>query len=147
MPAPERIGTRVESRPIIDERVFQNGVVRVMVDVTPEFRQSPQGDVMLRGYIGGKEIEVVFPGTRRGAALQLAQRLRRSVDLAKASARAGAPKAADLRQKLQVDGVWRVRLLAERQGMPVRRFQLVAARWRYRGADGVVHVDGTMPYG
>lgn len=143
MSLPERVGSQVDLR---NEQVFQQGVVRVTVAVTPEVRQTPQGDAILRGYIGGKEIEVVFPGARRVAALQLAQRLRRGVEQAKAAATEPL-SAGDLRRKIHVDGVWRVRLLAETHGMPERRFQLVAARWRYRGPDGTIHVDGAVPYG
>lgn len=140
----------VSVNPVLDENyLFKSGTVRVAVDVAPEWRRSPLGDLMLRGYIAEKEIEVVFSGRRLAAAAQLAQRLNKIVDKIKSAANSSGrtPSSTDLRQKLHIDGVWRVRLLAEQHGMPVRRFQLVAARWRYRGPDGVVHVDGEIPYG
>lgn len=149
MTMPERQRVVSEVSAFDESHLFTAGTVKVTVDVTPEWRKSPQGDLMLRGYIAGKEIEVVFAGRRQAAAVQLTQRLQQVVDKAKSSAKAAGrtPTHADIRQRLHIDGVWRVRLLAEQQGMPVRRFQLVAARWRYRGVDGVVHVDGEIPYG
>ncbi len=147
MAVPERLSALPDNPALVEDHLFRSGVVQVLVDVTPEWRRSPQGDLMLRGFIAEKEIEVVFPGRRRVAAAQLTQRLQKNVDHAKQVAKVAGRPPSMIRQKLTVDGIWRVRLLAEQQGMPVRRFQLVAARWRFRGADGIVHVDGEIPYG
>ena len=147
MTLPERVSSLSDNPALGEDYLFRSGVVKVVVDVTPEWRRSPQGDLMLRGFIAEKEIEVVFPGRRRVVAAQLTQRLQKNVEQAKVAAKVAGRPPTMIRQKLTVDGVWRVRLLAEKHGMPVRRFQLVAARWRFRGADGIVHVDGEIPYG
>lgn len=105
------------------------------------------GDLVLRGFIDGKEIEVVFPGRRQAAAVPLLQRLMAKLQLAKLQDGSDAKSAdsVDVRQRLRVDGTWRVRLMNEQDAKPERRFQLVAARWRYRGPDGVEHVHGALP--
>lgn len=148
MPVPERLRA-IPENPDVEDHLFNTGLVKVQVDVTPEWRRSPQGDLMLRGYIGGKEIELVFHGRRQAAATRLVHWLLQRVEQAKRAAKAAgrSPALDEVRQKLVVDGVWRVRLLAEQRGMPLRRFQLFAARWRFYGTDGVVHVDGEIPYG
>ena len=146
MAVSERLSALPDHPALVEDHQFRTGVVQVLVEVTPEWRRSPQGDLMLRGFIAEKEIEVVFPGRRRVAAAQLTQRLQKNVEQAKQVAKVAGRPPSMIRQKLTVDGIWRVRLLAEQQGMPVRRFQLVAARWRFRGDDGIVHVDGEIPY-
>lgn len=126
---------------------FRTGTVQVSVDVTPQQRRTPLGDLVLGGYIGGKDIEVVFPGRRRALTVPLLQRLHAKVQLRRLEA-AGEPTKiplASIRQALKVDGAWRVRLSNEQDAVPERRFQLVAARWRFQGADGVEHMFGYLP--
>lgn len=122
---------------------FRAGTVPVAVEVTPERRKTPLGDLVLRGFIDGKEIEVVFPGRRQAAAIPLLQRLMAKVKMRELdpASRAGG----EVRQTLKIDGAWRIRLMNEQDAKPERRFQLVAARWRYRGSDGVEHVFGHLP--
>ena len=132
-----------------DAGLFRSGIVQIAVEVTPYRRRSPNGDLVLRGFIENKEIEVVFPGRRQVEAAPLLTHLQQQAKVVKRSLD-GADRLAvvgNTRQKLRIDGVWRVRLLAEENGMPVRRFQLVAARWRYRGANGVEHLCGHLPNG
>lgn len=126
---------------------FRNGTVPVTVQVTPRRRRTSIGDLILRGFIGDKEIEVVFPGRRQAAAVPLLQRLQtrlhhRTLDAPKATPISATDA---IREELRVDGAWRVRLINEQDASPERRFQLIAARWRYRGSDGVDHVFGHMP--
>ena len=137
--APERADLRE------DVLHFRSGVVPVSVEVTPQQRKTPMGDLVLRGLGGGKEIEVVFPGRRRALAVPLLQRLQAKLQLQKIDGSQGRNGAETVRQALKVDGTWRVRLSNEQDAVPERRFQLVAARWRYRGADGLEHVFGHLP--
>lgn len=147
MSVPVHARTRSATSVMLERNASRKGVVRVSVDVTPEMRDLPEGDVVLRAYINDKEIEVVFPNDRRAEALQLVSRLRQSMERAKAQIRlrGGEPKPRELRRKIHVEGVWNVRLMEEQHGLPIRRFQFVAARWRYTGADGLVHVNGAVP--
>lgn len=126
---------------------FRNGTVPVSVHVTPQRRKTPLGDLVLRGFVGGKEVDVVFPGQRQTAALPLLQRLVAKVKLQQMDPKSQKEEtvSGEIRQILKVDGAWRVRLMNEQDAKPDRRFQLVAARWRYRGADGVEHVFGHLP--
>lgn len=126
---------------------FRSGTVPVTVDVTPQRRRTPMGDLVLRGFIDGKEIEVVFPGRRQASAVPLVQRLMAKQQLSKITAASDDMGAghAQVRQRVRIDGTWRVRLMNEQDAKPERRFQLVAARWRYRGPDGIEHVHGHLP--
>lgn len=144
MPQPLRIDAE-RRRPDFREDAlhFRSGTVPVTVEVTPQRRKTPMGDLVLRGFIGGKEIEVVFPGRRQAAAVPLLQRLMAKVKMRELDP-ASSPQG-DIRQALKVDGAWRVRLMNEQDAKPERRFQLVAARWRYRASDGVEHVFGHLP--
>ena len=132
---------------MLESHAFRKGVVHVELDVTPEMRDLPDGDLVFRAYINGKEVEMLVPAERRLEALQLAKDLRQSVERGKAAIRLQGqePKRNAFRQKLHVDGVWRARLLEQDQGIPIRRFQMIAARWRYRGADGNARIGGRMP--
>ena len=147
MSLPAHARTKSPTSMMLENHASRKGVVRVSVEVTSEMRNLPEGDIVLRAFTNRKEIEVVFPNDRREAALQLVTRLRRAVERGKAAIRLQQkePKPRELRQTLHVEGVWNVRLMEEQHGMPVRRFQLVAARWRYTGIDGLVHVDGMVP--
>ncbi len=146
MPVPERLGALPSRQPDSEDDLFLHGTVCVTVQVALQWRRSSQGDIVMRGFVGGKEIEVVFRGQRRNGALQLAQRLHESVTKPKAGQPSSGDRA-ELRPTLVIDGVWRARLMAEQQGIPVRRFQLFAARWRYHGPHGMVYVDGFVPHG
>lgn len=126
---------------------FRSGTVPVTVQITPHRRKTPMGDLVLRGFIGGKEIEVVFPGRRQAAAVPLLQRLHAQIQKHKMDTKdKDAPNSAHFgRCELRVDGAWRVRLMNEQDAKPERRFQLVAARWRYKGPDGLDHAFGHLP--
>ena len=125
---------------------FRSGTVAVSVHVTPQRRKTPMGALVLRAFIDGKEIEVVFPGRRQAAAVPLLQRLVSKQQMQKTgSSQPGGAQQDRTRMELKVDGAWRVRLMNEQDAKPERRFQLVAARWRYRGPDGVEHVFGHLP--
>ncbi len=130
-----------------DNLHFRSGTVPVTVMVTAQRRKTPMGDLVLRGLIGGKDIEVVFPGQRQLAAQPLLERLQARLQSARyeRGSAADGKNLPEVRQELKVDGAWRVRLMNEQNAKPDRRFQLVAARWRYRGADGIEHVFGHMP--
>lgn len=139
------LATQAELRD--DALLFRSGTVQVAVEVTPRTRRTPLGDMVLRGFIVNKEIEVVFPGRRQAAVVPLLHRLHGKLRRGKLDAPRKAPMSMTdaIRQRIQVDGAWRVRLLNQEDASPERRFQLVAARWRYRGDDGVEHVFGHLP--
>ncbi len=129
-----------------DASLFRTSIVNVIVDVTPHRRRTANGDCIFRGFIGEKEIEVVIPASRQDAILPLIKFLQSRLQAAtqgKSSAMTAAAGA--LRQKLRIDGVWRARMLTETDGIPERRFQLVAARWRFRGSDGQDSLFGYLP--
>jgi hypothetical protein len=120
-----------------DRTLFRTSLVRITVEVTPERRRSSRGDLILRGYVAGKEIEVVFPGRRHAAAVPLLHRLQQILQrMADRKTRAALA--------VRIDGCWRVRMV-ERDGLPDRHFQLVAARWQFRGPDGREHLHGELP--
>lgn len=137
----------IESRE--DSLLFRTAIVTIAVEVTPQRRRTAAGDQVLRGFIGDKEIEVVFAGRRQGAAMPLMRMLQAKAQAVRLRAEAGGRAApfGNMRHRLRVEGVWRARLLTEGRGMPERRFQLVAARWRYRGGDGAEQVHGYLPSG
>ncbi|NNE80921.1 MAG: hypothetical protein HKN18_11690 [Silicimonas sp.] len=130
-----------------DAGLFRSGIVQVVVEVTPQSRTTRDGDLVVRGFVGKKEIEVVFPGQRQLEAAPMIQRMHQRLQAKRRELVGADPLSivSGLRQRLRIDGIWRVRMLAELNGMPVRRFQLVAARWRYRSAEGVEHLCGHLP--
>ena len=123
---------------------FPSGTVQVAVDVTAQRRRSTTGDLVLRAFVHDKEIELVIPGRRKAAAVPLLQRLQAKVQYRKLLPDMKSDPG-DIRQRLRVDGAWRVRLLDELSASPGRRFQLVAARWRYSDTSGVEQVYGQLP--
>lgn len=129
-----------------DAALFRTSIVNVVVEITPQRRRTANGDCIFRGFIGEKEIEVVIPASRQDAILPLAKFLQARLQSAtQGKTRTVTAAAGALRHKLRIDGVWRVRMLTETDGLPERRFQLVAARWRFRGADGLDSVHGFLP--
>ncbi len=130
-----------------DALLFRSGTVQVTVDVTPQRRRTPMGDLVFRGFVDGKEIELVFPGRRQAAAVPLMQRLLAKLRLSQleGTSEKGSLVTDAVRLRLRVDGSWRIRLMNEQDAKPERRFQLVAARWRYRDQHGIEQVFGHMP--
>lgn len=148
MAEPARQKAQIDTTDLREDALhFRSGTVQVNVEVTAQRKKTLTGDLVLRGFIAGKEIEVVFPGKRQTATVHLLQRLQtriQSVQLDSKSQK-DAATVGNVRQKMRVDGVWRVRLLNKQDANPERRFQLIAARWRYRGSDGMEHVFGHVP--
>ena len=126
-----------------DATYFRSGTVQVAVEVLPQRRSTSMGDLVLRGFVSDREIELVIPGRRKAAAVPLLQRLQARVQFRKLQPKGG--NGSEVREWLQVDGAWRVRLLNAQDAAPDRRFQLIAARWRYRDTNGVEHVFGHLP--
>ena len=110
-------------------------VVAVRVDVTPQKKNGENGDIILLGHVGDAEVEVVFKKdeTIRPLLARLTQMMRaaraKSVALGEPQ-----PNASTVRIPLNVQGAWRVRLQFDENDMPVRHYQLLAARWTMRGA-------------
>jgi len=139
MSLPERRPTITESLNLTEDRaLFRSGLVNINVDLTPERRRSSRGDMVLRAYVGEKEIEVVFTGRRHAAAVPLLHGLHHLLQ-----ASSGIESRPSI--KVRIDGVWRIRMMTDRDGIADRRFQLVAARWQFEGRDGVKHLHGEMP--
>ena len=101
-----------------DASLFRTSIVNVIVDVTPHRRRTANGDCIFRGFIGEKEIEVVIPASRQDAILPLIKFLQSRLQAA---------------------------TQGKSDGIPERRFQLVAARWRFRGSDGQDSLFGYLP--
>ena len=139
MSLPERRSTITETLNLTEDRaIFRSDLVNISVDLTPERRRSTRGDMVLRAFVAEKEIEVVFTGRRHAAAVPLLHRLQQ---LLQAEAESDARPSI----RVRIDGVWRIRMMAERDGIADRRFQLIAARWHFEGRDGVKHLHGEMP--
>ena len=139
MSLPERRMSITESLNLTEDRaLFRSGMVNITVELTPERRRSSRGDLVLRAYVAEKEIEVVFTGRRHAAAVPLLHRLQHLLQAAGQG---------DKRPSItvRIDGVWRIRMMAERDGIADRRFQLIAARWHFEGRDGIKHLHGEMP--
>jgi len=149
MPLSERQRAISDRLQFDDAGLSRAGIVQVTVAVTPQIRSTRDGDLVLRGYVDEKEIEVVFPASRQAQVTPLLRQLQQKVRVIRQEevSKGGLSLVDAIKQQLRIDGIWRVRLLAEINGMPVRRFQLVAARWRFHDADGVLHVGGEMPVG
>lgn len=139
MSLPERNRSYSESLRLNEDRgLFRGPLVNISVDLTPERRRSFRGDLVLRGYVAGKEIEVVFTGRRHAAAVPLLHRLQ-------ALLQAAVPDGKRPSLGVMIDGIWRIRMAAERDGIAARQFQLVAARWHFAGRDGIKHLHGELP--
>lgn len=139
MSLPERSRTYSESLRIAEDRgLFRGPLVNILVELTPERRKSSRGDMVLRAYVAGKPIEVVFTGRRHAAAVPLLHRLQALLQTVE-------PDGPRPRLKVAIDGIWRIRMAAERDGISDRRFQLVAARWHFAGRDGIKHLHGELP--
>ncbi len=118
-------------------------VVSVQVAVTPQKKFTEDGNIILLGFLGETEVEVVFKRDEaiRPLLTQLTQLLK-TARARSAAADGQVPNASSLRCPLYVEGVWRVRLVFDQNDMPVRRYQLHAARWRVRRADGSEQIGG-----
>ena len=130
----EQSGTRPgASFSLVETQEKRGPIVSVSVDVTPQKKEDQNGDIILLGHVGTAEVEVVFK--RSEAMRPLLTRLTQLLRAARARSVASGdpvPHAADLRIPLEVHGAWRVRLQFDEDDMPVRHYQLLAARWRMR---------------
>lgn len=118
-------------------------VVSVQVAVTPQKKHTEDGQIVLLGYMQDSEVEVVF---KRDVAIRpLLAYLNKLIQVSRARNSAEGkppPNASTLRCPLNIDGIWRVRLVFDQNDMPVRRYQLHAMRWRVRRADGTEQIGG-----
>lgn len=113
-------------------------VVSVKVDVTPQKKDGEDGDIILLGHVGKSEVEVVFK--KNEAIRPLLARLTQLLRAARAKSVATGtphPNVSDLRIPLNVQGTWRVRLQFDEDDMPVRYYQLLAARWNMRASKDI----------
>ena len=118
-------------------------IVSVQVAVTPQKKYTEDGHIILLGFMGTSEVELVFK--RDEAIRPLLTHLNQLINVTRSRHSAAGlppPNASELRCPLNVEGVWRVRLYFDNNDMPVRRYQLHAARWRVRRADGAEQIGG-----
>jgi hypothetical protein len=138
-------------RRTLSETPYQGGVARpqrgtvvsVQVAVTPQKKITEDGHIILLGYMENAEVELVFK--RDEAIRPLLTHLNQLINVTRSrhtSAGLPPPHASDLRCPLNVEGIWRVKLYFDQNDMPVRRYQLHAARWRVRRADGAEQIGG-----
>ena len=124
-------------------RPQRGAVVSVQIAVTPQKKYTEDGHIILLGYMQNSEVEVVF---KRDVAIRpLLTHLNQLIQVARARATAAGeppPNASTLRCPLNIDGIWRVRLVFDRNDMPMRRYQLHAMRWRVKRADGSDQIGG-----
>ena len=121
----------------------RGAVVSVQIAVTPQKKYTEDGHIILLGLIQETEVEIVF---RRDDAIRpLLTHLTQLIQSCRARHKAAGlemPNVSTLRCPLTVEGVWRVRLAFDNNDMPVRRYQLHAARWRMRRMDGPDQIGG-----
>lgn len=118
-------------------------IVSVKIAVTPQKKYTEDGHIILLGYMQDAEVEVVF---KRDVAIRpLLTHLNQMIQVSRARHKAVGqppPNASNLHCPLNIEGVWRVRLAFDENDMPVRRYQLHAARWRVSRADGSEQIGG-----
>ena len=106
-------------------------LVRVRVALSPQKKQTPNGDIVILGYVQQSEIEIVF--RRENALIPLLTRLANLVKFTRAKCEAAGkpmPHVSELRCGVDIEGSWRVRLQVDDDEIPVRRYQLLVNRWR-----------------
>ncbi len=129
-----------------DEGLFPNGVVTVRVALMPRVGENSRQDWVVAGHLTyGAQVEVVFAGRRAPASdvlrKTLADHWRKAMAVAKREKKPmPAPESVNL--PVTIEGGWRAVFTRDADGCETRKYQLVAARWTYVGAGGIVDVMG-----
>ena len=120
-----------------DMGIFKRGVVDVRLHLTPLRRQSSRDDFICVGLVQDAEVEVVFPGRRKGMTGPLENQLIAIKKEAKASALPSIP--------VRARGTWRTRIIElddlERQ----RVYQFLVSEWTIPGPNGAEVTYGEQP--
>lgn len=115
-----------------DSGLFGKGIVAITIDLTPLAARSGRRDLVVKGFVGDTEVDVIFPGRRARNTSPLTGMLEMfAVGARRAAAEDGMPipTADRIRCPVQVEGCWRPRITTDASGWPTRRYQLLAARW------------------
>jgi len=131
-----------------DIGLFKSGVVDVRIDVTPMRRTTSRGDLLCVGYLKDVEIEVVFPGRRRGDTGPLEAQLDRALKIRSDEALSKnrpMPMPMHVRYPLRARGTWRTRLIGLAEDEVERRYQFLAANWVIRDTAGLEKRFGEAP--
>ena len=106
-------------------------LVTVRVALSPQKKQTPNGEIVILGYVKQSEVEIVFK--RENTLIPLLTRLTELVKFARKKCESVGepmPHVSELRCGVDVEGSWRVRLQVDDDEIPVRRYQLLVNRWR-----------------
>ena len=109
--------------------------VAIQVSVTPQKKVTPEGEIIILGYVQHSEVEVIFK--RDQSIMPLLHALYQIIQAARRrSAETGKPMphVSYLRCPLHVEGKWRVKVDVDDDEMPIRRYQLLATNWRLKRA-------------
>ncbi len=132
-----------------DMGLFQGGMTRTQVAMTPIFGQNNRGDWIVSAVLpDGKEFQVVFAGRRAQAVGELRAELSRiwSSAVRNASARQqDRPEPHSVSMPVLIEGSWRAVFRRDGEGWETRQYQLYAARWSFVCRDGDVEVAGEAP--
>jgi hypothetical protein len=132
-----------------DAGLFGEGVCQVDVAIVPLIRRNRRSDVVVTGFAGeGRQMTVLFAGRRAAdAAPALAQLKKLGADMRKAAAirKQPAPRIEDIRLPMRIEGTWRKLIQTDDTGWETRHYQLVAARWTYKGLNGLPATFGEKP--
>lgn len=139
----------IETSPELeDDGLFKEGTVEISIEVTPLIARTARNDILIRGFAGSAEVDVIFPGRRSKNTEPLIsrlQRLEKRVRRASRDPNAKPPDPASIRLPIMIEGTWRPRFHEDGSGWTTRTYQLIAARWVFTTESGERAVFGDRP--
>ncbi|MEP1519173.1 hypothetical protein [Ascidiaceihabitans sp.] len=132
-----------------DAGLFKNTVSPIDVELVPQMQRNARQDLVVRGFLQDRSIDVVFAGRRAKQVAPLETHLSAMVAHARRWAQGqGLGKSVDvesLRLPLRIEGAFRPKFSRDVSGWETRAYQIMVSRWTMIDAVGNITVFGTQP--
>lgn len=127
-----------------DAGLFKNTVAPIDLYLVPEMHRNARQDLVVRGFVQGHQMDVIFAGRRAQQVRPLEMHLINLLSQYRGRAHGGnAPLNIDnLRVPLRVEGTFRPKFSSDNDGWETRCYHYMVARWTMIDPQGNIDVYG-----
>lgn len=130
-----------------DAGLFKNTTSPLKVELVPQLHRNARQDLVVRGFINGHQIDVIFAGRRVAQAAPLEAQLAAMISQARRQALGNGtmPEVDTLRLPTRIEGAFRPKFVRDAAGCETRSYHFMAARWTMIDSTGNIDVYGAAP--
>lgn len=130
-----------------DAGLFKNTVSPIDVMLVPQMQRNARQDLVVRGFLQDRSIDVVFAGRRAKQVAPLEARLSSMIAHARRYAQGVRGMELDidiLRMPLRIEGAFRPKFSRDVTGWETRCYNLIVARWTMVDEAGNIDIFGEL---